>query len=952
MKIALYLTVCASMPASFTSCKDYDDDINNLQDQIDGIKVDVQKLQDLIAQGSVITGVKDTANGIAFTLSDGKTYEVTNGQPGTKWTIGDDGYWYENGNKTNYKAIGSDGATGPQGPAGPQGPQGPQGPAGGSGTSSEGPEGPQGPAGNYYKPNASTGNFDLYDAEGKLLDDNTGISWRTPGSVTAVYSGNKLVLSGVKNLAGEDVPVEMTIGTPLGTLAFIPSVLSNVGGYPTTDKPFYYIANYYDAQWKAQAWDCSNDVVLEYRVSPQDAYISNEVKGEFINRAIKTSRAEGDLKALMNVASFDVEGANNSGVLAVKANYNVSGSAASPSKDIVAFQLWNGQIPFTTDYIAPEATAVDASIINKVAYAAEGNPVKYFYPRTKVYTVENLKADVALTAPANIQMTYNDENGVDLAKYVDLYSASKSSLLSALDFNMERVSYEFSLPQEYIGEDGRTNQQWFVKLDGNVIKVNADNLTGGLTSALGRTPVVLVNAKMTPNNGGEAQVVASSYIKMEIVEDAKDPEIGEDYNIPMETKYFKYSELTDNYSLINAMNWKDVNNQIYGATGLSSSTFWNYYGGTTDTYEVEISVLDKQGKKLVLNPDNKTATANNEFVLDQDGIKCNVTLGNNTTETSKIEFNVNNKCKTDDSYQNVNGRGAQYTVTITVKADNESRGDVIVTQVFQVLNDYTPYLFNKNYYNEAIKAVETKGKVVDGKWSLQMDIEEVFAMVDGQNIFQYYSSAKNNVAADPAISFGFTSASHTGIDYTQGDNTGTVKLTAPLNVNEPSKTAHMQYEITLKNGEKMIKPFDIIFKNPFKSGSDIASVTINGNKIGGDKADASESVKIVDLENEVIYSWVNDALALSDLATNGYKLASDMVSVAYAWDETEQSYKTFTGNLAPGTTFTLEDGEIAFDNLGATLVPSYTLHINATVTFKDLSEIVVRIPVVIKGQNN
>ena len=41
-----------------TSCKDYDDDIKNLQSQIDGINKTLSQIQTLISSGSVITDVK------------------------------------------------------------------------------------------------------------------------------------------------------------------------------------------------------------------------------------------------------------------------------------------------------------------------------------------------------------------------------------------------------------------------------------------------------------------------------------------------------------------------------------------------------------------------------------------------------------------------------------------------------------------------------------------------------------------------------------------------------------------------------------------------------------------------------------------------------------------------------------------------------------------------------
>ncbi len=77
----------------FVSCKDYDDDINNLQEQIDKNADAIKQIQNLIASGSVITSVDDIANGVKVTLSNGKSFNVTNGvngtdgKNGTVWTL-------------------------------------------------------------------------------------------------------------------------------------------------------------------------------------------------------------------------------------------------------------------------------------------------------------------------------------------------------------------------------------------------------------------------------------------------------------------------------------------------------------------------------------------------------------------------------------------------------------------------------------------------------------------------------------------------------------------------------------------------------------------------------------------------------------------------------------------------------------------------------------------------
>ena len=112
---------------TFTSCKDYDDDISNLQTQVDDVKSEVEALQTKINEGLWITNIADAAGGFTITFSDNSTYTITNGQdgadgadgaagaPGTQWTISEDGYWVCDGEKTDVKAVGQDGKDGADG---------------------------------------------------------------------------------------------------------------------------------------------------------------------------------------------------------------------------------------------------------------------------------------------------------------------------------------------------------------------------------------------------------------------------------------------------------------------------------------------------------------------------------------------------------------------------------------------------------------------------------------------------------------------------------------------------------------------------------------------------------------------------------------------------------------------------------------------------------------------
>ena len=203
---------------SLQSCKDYDDDIQNLQQQIDANSKAIKAIEDLIKNGSVITNVAEADNGVTVTLSDGKKFTIANGNdgtPGTAWTIGTDGYWYKNGEKTEFYALGTKGDKGDKGDQGEKGDKGDQGEKG-----DKGDKGDAGSNGNdgtstttsyeYYVPNAESGCFDIWK-DGEFVKSTT-ISFRNEAQngISAVLDKENLTLTGVKGVASETVVISLS----------------------------------------------------------------------------------------------------------------------------------------------------------------------------------------------------------------------------------------------------------------------------------------------------------------------------------------------------------------------------------------------------------------------------------------------------------------------------------------------------------------------------------------------------------------------------------------------------------------------------------------------------------------------------------------------------------------------------------------------------------------------
>lgn len=202
--------------STFTSCKDYDDDISNLQQQIDSNAKAIETIQNLIKGGGLVTGVTETSDGITVKLSDGKSVTISNGKdgaPGTAWTIGADGYWYENGKKTDNLARGPQGEKGEKGEKGDQGVKGDKGDAGTSASAA---------SYEYFVPDAESGYFDIYKDGKKVRRSDVQFVSETPNSITATLDKQNLILTGVKGISGEKVVISLT--GDLTGLVFMPNL--------------------------------------------------------------------------------------------------------------------------------------------------------------------------------------------------------------------------------------------------------------------------------------------------------------------------------------------------------------------------------------------------------------------------------------------------------------------------------------------------------------------------------------------------------------------------------------------------------------------------------------------------------------------------------------------------------------------------------------------------------
>lgn len=125
LSVILFGALMLGTTGTFTSCKDYDDDINQINKELTDIKSAISELQSKVDNGKYVTNITKEGEGIKITWNDNSTsvIETIKGDKGADGTIVTiiDGYWAFDGVKSEYPAVGKDGADGQDGQNGQDG---------------------------------------------------------------------------------------------------------------------------------------------------------------------------------------------------------------------------------------------------------------------------------------------------------------------------------------------------------------------------------------------------------------------------------------------------------------------------------------------------------------------------------------------------------------------------------------------------------------------------------------------------------------------------------------------------------------------------------------------------------------------------------------------------------------------------------------------------------------
>ncbi|WP_418833572.1 PL29 family lyase N-terminal domain-containing protein [Phocaeicola sp.] len=625
---ALLLGSLIMAGGTFTGCSDYDDDINSVNERVDEVRSTLEALQTQVNEGATISGVEKTDNGVVVTLSDGTTFELTNGKdgadgaagtPGSVITIGENGNWFIDGKDSGWRAQGEKGEQGEQGPAGPQGPQGEPGTPGSSVA-----------GGIYYYP-GTEGEFEGFwvkveiDAEGNKTETNSGVAWTNPvaGGVSVVWDiyNETLTVDGVEG--GETVVINLS--RILKALVFAPELyLDGVeatkyeyldGNYVTLEGQ---VAGDYFDELKGEvvrynipdlnhpvaagAYTLGSKDEVVYHMNPSSAaeddynyrflydnpeYISTRANGAGVKvNYLNKVKEDGDLKVTYQLEHPDL--------LAGKGGEHTESSNISVMALEAKTENASEEKTITSDYAALVPVVESLQAIAFIDHTTLENPA---CPKDLYNTGEE-----ALKNVATLDWEYNGGT-LDLSKLLQVHYLSQNWTLptSGVHQSMgyDEVVKRYDLKWQYqmlpytLGTN-QTSESMYGMVDQNtgeftpcmVIGETDDegNPTGNgeITqqpigegsedgvSAIGRRPIVLVTLE---NEAGD--IVLAGYIKINITREMNEKDVVVD---SWEAPY-----VCDGFS--NTFSWADMSDEVIEMLHMSVSDFRDaYYMVEGETY--------------------------------------------------------------------------------------------------------------------------------------------------------------------------------------------------------------------------------------------------------------------------------------------------------------------------------------------------------------------------------
>lgn len=899
----------AALAGTAVSCKDYDGDIDDLDARVEKLESTLKDLKAQISAGAVVTGVESVSNGVKVTLSDGKTFTLTNGKDGKDGangkdgvngtngkdgkdgvngtngkdgkdgkdgsvvTIGDNGNWFIDGVDTGKPSKGADGKDGKDGKDGVNGTNGTNGTDGKDGI--DGKDATQ----VYFVPNMTTGMWDKVVVEpGKEpVVTPTRDSWKAAG-VTAIWNAEEGTLSFV-NVDGSEEPVVIALNGLLRSIAFVPETMTQ--GLGVID--FYTL-------YKGTKFITSNDAKVTYRLNPENANV-NDVKWAMIDREVevKKTKVAGDNNALLSIVKSEkaAKGGMEFVLRATKDILSADASAAG-KKNLVALQATLKDDVIVSDYAFVEKSKITAYQLIHAAYYGKATPV------VKAYPTDN----PAITAVDDIKMVYNKPINV-----IDSLVAYAPEVKKALKVINVEPSYKVSLVSgKFLGKDNVTDQQKFVTVKDGVLSVNEEWLANGGRAAIGRTP--LLEAKAFVKGADKKDVeVAKCYIKVLIVDVTGAPadDLGDMTPVLVKGK-FDYAELAaaaDPAKPTMSLKWEDVNSKILDVLGLSYEQFVEKYNVNEEPI---VKYFGADGKEL----EEPMA-----------GVSCNARGISDPNATNSVTVNITNKID-----ENTSG-----AVNVTIPAKNNKLDKNVVVRFEFAISHAAHFPELNPDYLIAENTIQVKGRLdlEAGKWVMKSGIKEHF-----KDYLAGYENPNNHgrlmfalrpivKATKEVYAFGAKpieaskladqeGAAISGVDF----NDMEIALTTAL------EGQYKDYIVTmynkLANDHYCQKNYVVRFVSPFVV--EAAGIELKTFAATADTKDLAKSITIKDLDGKVVF----EKGAVTEYGTNTYSLDKDDFVPTYALQFKDEDHAALDTKESFGGRLTIADSVVTWDNMGGTLV--------------------------------
>ena len=428
----------------------------------------------------------------------------------------------------------------------------------------------------------------IEDSEGKLADL-TELETKI-GQIEKALAGKvdesklDIIATEIEKMKEE---VKAAVGNELSSLTFIPTAYVDgveaivFGSFEynalTMDKLNSKDETYTEAK---TATVVNPAVYAEYHVSPSTITL-DQLKDKLSFDVLANSdyystraAASKDFAVTPTFESF------KNGILKVKVN--ITGIPATEEKiSVIALQVKreDGKV-ITSDYATVYKQDMDdlaiADPTNKKEdehYRTLINAENAGYNPTKAW--EN-------TADESIDTTFVYDQSLDL-KAITAAHALGANKCSAADLEKLGFAFNFEVVKNYKIGTPATPQEEFAKIENGVLKAKVYDATNGLRAAIGRTPIIRATIVDTNNKNA---IVKVAYIKVMIVDTDEAPV---EASIELAVPAFKYNCVDASQEVP----VKEINVKIYNELGLSFEQFCAKYPNFTDDVDGEKGSVGK-----------------------------------------------------------------------------------------------------------------------------------------------------------------------------------------------------------------------------------------------------------------------------------------------------------------------------------------------------------------------